>query len=191
MISPTDINTTVTHAAKSANVKFCKQVLLFVIVFVEERSTLSKTREKGKLWAHAIKRVAAGAYLPTSWLFEPAKRPDDKADYCLDCSFLPQWKHRVLVFTFEWSGARPVGEQWLGLAPTSSAEFFLCLKKKPVGTSEFRLRDLTTLSDTLSCCATLARYSKRFTKPTSTFLPSASWSSIVGGAPGTSVNAVL
>ena len=39
--------------------------------------------EIGKLGAYAIKRVAAGAYLPTPWLFEPAKCPDDKADYCL------------------------------------------------------------------------------------------------------------
>ena len=33
-----------------------------------------------------MKRVAAGAHLPTPWLFEAAKRPDDRADYCLDCS---------------------------------------------------------------------------------------------------------
>ena len=35
-------------------------------------------RRKGKLGArlHAMKRVAAGAHLPTPWLFEPAKRPD-------------------------------------------------------------------------------------------------------------------
>ena len=59
--------------------------------------------EKRKLGANAMKRVAAGAHLP-------AKRPDDRADYCLDCSFLPQWKHRVLVFTLEWSGVRPIGE---------------------------------------------------------------------------------
>ena len=39
---------------------------------------------KGKLDAHAIKGVAAGAHLPTHWLFEPAKRPDDRTDYCLD-----------------------------------------------------------------------------------------------------------
>ena len=50
-----------------------------------------------------MKCVAAGAHLPTPWLFEPAKRPDDRAAYCLDCSFLPQWKHRVLVFTLEWN----------------------------------------------------------------------------------------
>ena len=31
-----------------------------------------------------MKRVAAGAHIPTPWLFEPAKRPDDRADYCLD-----------------------------------------------------------------------------------------------------------
>ena len=39
--------------------------------------------EKENLAAYAMKRVAAGAHLPTPWLFEPAKRPDDKADYCL------------------------------------------------------------------------------------------------------------
>ena len=43
-----------------------------------------------KLGAHAMKRVAAGAHLRTPWLFEPAKHPDDRADYCLDCSFLLQ-----------------------------------------------------------------------------------------------------
>ena len=56
-----------------------------------------------------MKRIAAGAHLPT-WRFEPAKRPEDRADYGLDCSFLPQWKHSVLVFTLEWSVARPMGE---------------------------------------------------------------------------------
>ena len=37
-------------------------------------------RRKGKLRANAMKRVAAGAHLPTPWLFEPAKRPDDRDD---------------------------------------------------------------------------------------------------------------
>ena len=64
-----------------------------------------------------MKPVAAGAQVPTPWRFEPAKHADDRADYYLDGSFLPQWKHRVLVFTHEWSGARPMGEQWLGLDP--------------------------------------------------------------------------
>ena len=41
------------------------------------------------LEAYAMKRVAAGAHLPTPWLFEPAKRPDDRADYCLDCRTFP------------------------------------------------------------------------------------------------------
>ena len=45
--------------------------------------------KEGKLGTNAMKRVAAGAHLPTPWLFEPAERPDDRADYCLDCSFLP------------------------------------------------------------------------------------------------------
>ena len=30
-----------------------------------------------------MKHVAAGAHLPTPWLFEPAKRPDDRADYSI------------------------------------------------------------------------------------------------------------
>ena len=41
-------------------------------------------RKKGKLGANAIKRVAAGAHLPTPWLFEPGKCPDDRDDYCRD-----------------------------------------------------------------------------------------------------------
>ena len=43
----------------------------------------------GKLGANAMKRVAADAPLQTPWLFEPAKRQEDKTDYCLGCSFLP------------------------------------------------------------------------------------------------------
>ena len=39
---------------------------------------------KGKMVAYAMKRVAAGAHLPTLWLFELTKRPDDRADYCLE-----------------------------------------------------------------------------------------------------------
>ena len=49
-----------------------------------------KGKRKGKLGA--TKRVAPGAHLQTPWLFklfEPANRPDDRADYCVDCSFLP------------------------------------------------------------------------------------------------------
>ena len=59
-----------------------------------------------------MKRVAAGAHLLTPWLLEPAKRSDDKADYCLGCSFLAQCKHQVLVVTLEGNVARPMGEQW-------------------------------------------------------------------------------
>ena len=60
-----------------------------------ESKTLQWKGKEGKLGTNAIKRVAAGAHLPTPWLFEPAKCPDDRADYCLDCSFLPQCKHQV------------------------------------------------------------------------------------------------
>ena len=75
-----------------------------------------RREEKRKLGANAMKRVAAGAHLPTPWLFEPVKRSDDRANYYLGCSFLPYSNipllHQVLVFTLEWSGARPMGEQW-------------------------------------------------------------------------------
>ena len=37
---------------------------------------------KGKLGANAM-NVAAGAHLPNPWLFEPAERPDDRADWLL------------------------------------------------------------------------------------------------------------
>ena len=43
-----------------------------------------RKRKNRKLGALASKRVAAAAHLPTPWLFEPTKRPDDRADYCLD-----------------------------------------------------------------------------------------------------------
>ena len=57
----------------------------------ERRKTLEKNlciflgKKKSLMEAYAIKGVAAGAHLPTPWLFE---RPDGRADYCLDCSFL-------------------------------------------------------------------------------------------------------
>ena len=43
-----------------------------------------RKRKKGMFWANAMKRVVVGAHLLTPWIFEPAKRPDDRADYCLD-----------------------------------------------------------------------------------------------------------
>ena len=60
-----------------------------------------------------MNRVAAGAHLPTPWLFEPAKHPDDRADYCLYFTFVYWCKHQVLVFSGVVLGA-PY-RQWLGL----------------------------------------------------------------------------
>ena len=42
---------------------------------------------KGRLEPYAMNRVAASAHLSTLGVFEPAKHPDDIADYCLCCSF--------------------------------------------------------------------------------------------------------
>ena len=44
---------------------------------------------EGKLGTYTLERVAVGAHLPNPWLLGPAKRRDDRSDYCLDCSFLP------------------------------------------------------------------------------------------------------
>ena len=38
-----------------------------------------------------MKRVTASAQLPTPWFFEPAKRPDDRAEYCLDLRIREQF----------------------------------------------------------------------------------------------------
>ena len=68
---------------------------------MEKDSHLGK--EEGKLGAQATKRVAAGAHLPTPWLFEPVKRPDDRAEFCLDCSFLVQASCTRFSTILEWS----------------------------------------------------------------------------------------
>ena len=89
------------------------------IRFTSMSVSKASSKKKGKLRANDMKHVATGAHLPTPWLFEPAKRPNDRTDHCLDSSFLPKWKHWVLVFTLEWSGARPMGEHCWGLGPMS------------------------------------------------------------------------
>ena len=50
----------------------------------EPQTGSGKKERKGRFGAHAIMHVAAGAYLPTPWFFEPTKCPDDRTDYCLD-----------------------------------------------------------------------------------------------------------
>ena len=40
-------------------------------------------KEGREVGCNTMNRVAAGAHLPTPWLFVSAKRPDDRADYCL------------------------------------------------------------------------------------------------------------
>ena len=56
----------------------------------------------GKLGPNAMKRVAAGAHLPTPWLFQPAKRPDDRADHSLlkmrynQCLFMDRYKEIII-----------------------------------------------------------------------------------------------
>ena len=54
-----------------------------------EFSVRGGERRKMKVGVYSLNGVTAGAHLPTPWLYEPANRPGDKADYCLDCGFLP------------------------------------------------------------------------------------------------------
>ena len=50
--------------------------------------TFSTGKEKINLGTYAMKRAAAAAHLPTLYLFEPAIRPNDRADYRLSRSYL-------------------------------------------------------------------------------------------------------
>ena len=79
--------------------------------------------KEGKLGAYAVKRVTAGAHFPTHWLFEPAQRPDDRADNCMGCSFLPSANTKNSFFTAGWTATRPlagiVGRRGLGLMSAS------------------------------------------------------------------------
>ena len=68
----------------------------FVIV-----SQYEYAQRKGKLGVYAINRVAAGAHLPTSWFFGPAKRPEDRADYCLNKCV--KWYIPLSGFDYIWS----------------------------------------------------------------------------------------
>ena len=65
---------------------------------------------KWKFGANSIKRVAAGADLPTPWLFELAELPEKWADYCLDlqnrlaprCLSHPRFTVRISPYNKFW-----------------------------------------------------------------------------------------
>ena len=48
--------------------------------FISSSTVIILACRKGKMWVYAMKVVAAGAHLPTPWVFALAKRPDDRAD---------------------------------------------------------------------------------------------------------------
>ena len=63
---------------------------IFYWTSLDEKTWLSCRRKlERKVGAYAMEREAAGAHLLITGLFEPAKRPDDRSDYCLGFSFLP------------------------------------------------------------------------------------------------------
>ena len=62
---------------------FSSEIFTFFIpVYRFSRRVIFNVDPQGTLGPYATKRVAAGAHLPTSWVFEPAN-PDDRADYRL------------------------------------------------------------------------------------------------------------
>ena len=73
----------------------------------------SKKRKVGSIRYEARSRGRV-----TPWHFERTKPPDNRFEYCLDCTSF-YCKHQVLVFTVEWNGPRPMGEQWSALGPMS------------------------------------------------------------------------
>ena len=64
-------------------------------------SVQMRERKKWKLGTYAMKRLAAGAHLPTPRFFESVKRPDDIADYRWTAVSFPLCKNQVLVSWIE------------------------------------------------------------------------------------------
>ena len=58
-----------------------------------------------------MKRVVAGARLSTLWLFGPAERPDDRVEPTTAWTAV-SFPSASIMYSFEWSAARPMGEQW-------------------------------------------------------------------------------
>ena len=50
-----------------------------------------------------MKRAVVGAYLPTLRLFEPAERPDGRADYCLIVVGSPKTEKKRHEYHVSWS----------------------------------------------------------------------------------------
>ena len=78
------------------------------------------TEDLEKLGTNAMKRVAAGAHLPTPWIFEPAKRPDDRADYC----WIPDDRADYCLGTRRQSRLLPGHQTIEPTGPPSSADLF-------------------------------------------------------------------
>ena len=88
-------------------------------------SLYSEKRKKSKVGAYDLKRLAAGAHLPTPRLFEPAERPVDRADYCLDCSFLPPMQ---APNTYSFLHLSRVERLWANPGPVNPESYALPLR---------------------------------------------------------------
>ena len=91
--------------------------------------------KKRKLGPYAMMRVTAGAHLPIPWLFEPAKRPNDTAEYCLDRSASIWYSFSQLSGL----GGAPYGRTLVRARPhehsqrteqPSNVDWFPCLREK-------------------------------------------------------------
>ena len=71
--------------------------------------------------AYAMKRVAAGAHLPTPWRFEPEKRPDNRDYQCVYFNFLLV-QTSGNCFTVKWVVARPESRTVVGARPSKHSQ---------------------------------------------------------------------
>ena len=117
------------------------------LTFTSRQIAKYRKREKTKLGRSSLttdiweKKLEANAMKPRELIgfLSLRKRPDDTAYYCLDCSFLPQWKHRVLVLHLSGVGtpcgrtvvrARP-NEHSKSAGPRTNADLLPCRVPNP------------------------------------------------------------
>ena len=83
-----------------------------------------------------MKRVPVDAHLSASWLFESAKRPNDRPEYCLWCTFSPSASARSCGRTV-FRARRNERSQRTG--SPSSTDHFRCLRENQLAQMRFEL----------------------------------------------------
>ena len=79
-----------------------------VLSGVKHLDRLGKERKVG---GKRYEPRCCGVHLPTPWLFEPVKHPDDRADYSLENGFLSQSERIGLTKIIKHVGYSPFGRE--------------------------------------------------------------------------------